>query len=156
MPQIPITRRSRPHGLLSSTKASAVRGLANTKRRNTNTDGYLLRRPLPLPGTSHVPDDDETLDEQEVPQEEQEVVEDLRYQAERRSPLEVHHQQPPTWQEIEQRGKDLQRQGQVLMAQAKAIKRRADLEKEIQKDEKVAEEALERAEKSRKRLRELK
>ena len=107
-----------------------------------------------------VPDDDETVDEQEVSQrreeEQEEVVEDLRFQAERRSPLEVRHQQPPTWQEIEERGKALQRQGQALMVQAKGIKKRADLEKEVQKDEKVAEEARERAEKNRKRLREWK
>ena len=41
------------------------------------------------------------------------------------------------------------------MVQAKGIKKRTDLEKEVQKDEKVAEEARERAEKSRKRLRDL-
>ena len=102
-----------------------------------------------------VPDDDETVDEQDVPQQE-EIVEDLRYQAEQRTPLEVPHQQPQTWQEIEERGKDLQRQGHALVAQAKGMKKRADLEKEVEKEERLAEEALERAEKSRKRLRELK
>ena len=94
-------------------------------------------------------DDDETVDEQvsqRREEEQEEVVEDLRFQA----------LSPPTWQEIEEKGKELQRQGHALMAQAKGMKKRADLEKEVQKEEKLAEEALERAEKSRKRLRELK
>ena len=81
-----------------------------------------------------------------------EVVEDLR----RRRPSEVRPQQVQSWQQQEERGKELQRQGQALLVEARNLKKKADLEKEVQKDEKAAEEARERAEKSRKRLREMK
>ena len=82
----------------------------------------------------------------------------LRQEVERRSPSEVRqvNRLAPTWQQQEERGKELQRQGQALLVEARNLKKKADLEKEVQKDEKAAEEARERAEKSRKRLREMK
>ena len=119
-----------------------------------------------VPASALTADNDEELNEEErsasvteVRHEEVEqrrsVTEVRQEEVEQRRPSEARHQQQATWQQLENTAKEMQREAQALLVEAKNKKKREDLMKDIQKDEKAASEARDRAEKSKKRLRDM-
>ena len=105
-----------------------------------------------VPASAHTADNDEEINEEERSAS---VTEVRQEEVEQRRPSEVRHQQQATWQQLENTAKEMQREAQALLVEAKNRKKREDLIKDIQKDEKAASEARDRAEKSKKRLRDM-